>query len=55
MHYKVGCISIWGIRSLVKGGIEGLIEISRISGIPVQDLSRLSPGLQFLPYRLTNL
>lgn len=27
-----------------EGGIEGLIEISRISGIPVQDLSRLSPG-----------
>ena len=27
-----------------EGGIEGLFEISRMSGIPCQDLSRLSPG-----------
>ena len=27
-----------------EGGIEGLIEVSRMSGIPLQDLSRLSPG-----------
>ena len=27
-----------------EGGIEGLMELSRASGIPMQDLSRLSPG-----------
>ncbi len=27
-----------------EGGIEGLFELSRMSGIPCQDLSRLSPG-----------
>ena len=27
-----------------EGGLEGLFEISRMSGIPCQDLSRLSPG-----------
>ena len=27
-----------------EGGIEGLIELSRISGLPAADLSRLSPG-----------
>ena len=27
-----------------EGGVEGLFEISRMSGIPCQDLSRLSPG-----------
>ena len=27
-----------------EGGIEGLIEVSKMTGIPLQDLSRLSPG-----------
>ncbi len=27
-----------------EGGLPGLIELSRLSGIPLQDLSRLSPG-----------
>lgn len=27
-----------------EGGLSGLIDLARITGIPVQELSRLSPG-----------
>ncbi len=29
---------------LREGGLSGLIDLARITGIPVQELSRLSPG-----------
>ena len=45
-HALEGRVHIDGASSFIfkEGGIEGLFEISRMSGIPCQDLSRLSPG-----------
>ena len=45
-HALEGRVHIDGGSSFIfkEGGIEGLFEISRMSGIPCQDLSRLSPG-----------
>ncbi len=37
-------IDISGSFLVREGGIEGLIELSRLSGLSAQDLSRLSPG-----------
>ena len=45
-HSLEGRLHIDMGRSFIakEGGIEGLIELSRISGLPAADLSRLSPG-----------
>ena len=45
-HALEGRVHVDGATSFIfkEGGIEGLFEVSRMSGIPCQDLSRLSPG-----------
>ena len=45
-HALEGRVHIDSSSSFIfkEGGIEGLFELSRMSGIPCQDLSRLSPG-----------
>ena len=52
-HALEGRIHIDGGSSFIfkEGGIEGLFEISRMSGIPCQDLSRLSPVRRYRRFR----